>query len=192
MAETDSRTKLLNVAERLFQERGYGAVSMADVAAAVGIRKASLYHHVPGGKEELFAEVSVRAFRRHHEGLTAALTASDGGLEPQLRAASRWFIARAPLRLLATLQNDLPALSPENAQGFGAQLAEGVWKPLREVFTAAAARGEIRGDKPDAYVGAFLTLMDGVTYTGSRLNLNESMEETADDLIRMMVRGLAP
>ena len=45
---------------------------------------------------------------------------------------------------------------------------------------------------PDAYVGAFLTLMDGVTYTGSQLNLDESMEETADDLIRMMVRGLAP
>ena len=47
---------------------------------------------------------------------------------------------------------------------------------------AAAARGEVRGDKPDSYVGAFLTLMDGVTYTGSQLSLDESMEETADDL----------
>ena len=192
MMETETRTRLLDAAERLFQERGYGAVSMADVAGAVGIRKASLYHHVPGGKEELFVEVSVRAFARHHEGLTAALRESEGGLEAQLRAASRWFIAHAPLRLLATLQNDMPALSPENAQGFGARMAAGVWEPLRAEFVAAADRGEVRSDKPDAYVGAFLTLMDGVTYTGSQLNLDESMEETADDLIWMMVRGLAP
>ena len=192
MTDTETRTRLLDAAERLFQERGYGAVSMADVAGAVGIRKASLYHHVPGGTEELFVEVSVRAFARHHEGLTAALRGSEGGLEAQLRAASRWFIAHAPLRLLATLQNDMPALSPENAQGFGARMVAGVWEPLRAVFIAAADRGEVRGDKPDAYVGAFLTLMDGVTYTGSQLNLDESMEETADDLIRMMVRGLAP
>ncbi len=191
MVETETRTRLLDAAERLFQEHGYGAVSMADVAAAVGIRKASLYHHVPGGKEELFIEVSVRGFARHHEGLTAAL-AREEGLEPQLRAASRWFIAHAPLRLLATLQNDVPALSPENVQGFGSRMVEGVWEPLREVFVAAAARGDVRSDKPDTYVGAFLSLMDGVTYTGSQLNLDESMEETADDLIAMMVRGLTP
>ena len=191
MTETETRLRLLDAAERLFQKHGYGAVSMADVAGAVGIRKASLYHHVPGGKEELFIEVSVRAFARHHEGLTAALKRADGGLEAQLRAASRWFIAHAPLRLLATLQNDMPALSPENARGFGARMVEGMWEPLREVFMAAAARGEIRSDKPDSYIGAFLSLIDGVTYTGSQLNLAVSLEESGDELIRMMVRGLA-
>lgn len=192
MTETGTWTKLLDAAERLFQERSYGAVSMADVAEAVGIRKASLYHHVPGGKEELFTEVSVRAFARHHEGLSLALNGAEGGLEPQLRAASRWFTAHAPLRLLATLQNDLPELSPENAQGVGERMIAGVWRPLWNIFAEAVERGELRPVSPDLCVGAFLSLMDGVTYTGSQLSLTESMEENADELIRMMVRGLAP
>ena len=192
MTETETRTKLLDTAERLFQRRGYGAVSMADVAASVGIRKASLYHHVPGGKEELFIEVSVRAFARHHEGLSAALGRAEEGLEPRLRAASRWFIAHAPLRLLATLQNDLPELSPENAQGVGERLIAGVWEPLRRVFAEAVTRGAPRPVSSALCVGAFVSLMDGVTYTGSQLTLTETMEENADELIRMMTRGFAP
>ena len=76
----ESRMRLLDAAERLFHERGYSAVSMADIATATGIRKASLYHHVPGGKEELFVEVSVRTFERHKEGMSKALAQA----EPQL------------------------------------------------------------------------------------------------------------
>ena len=37
--------KILDVSERLVQLRGYNAFSYADVAKAVGIRKASLHHH---------------------------------------------------------------------------------------------------------------------------------------------------
>ena len=37
--------RILDVAERLVQSRGFNAFSYADVAGAVGIRKASLHHH---------------------------------------------------------------------------------------------------------------------------------------------------
>ena len=37
--------RILDVAERLVQLRGYNAFSYADVAKAVGIRKASLHYH---------------------------------------------------------------------------------------------------------------------------------------------------
>src|SRR5262245_51938554 len=36
---------MLDVAERLVQTRGFNAFSYADVAKALGIRKASLHHH---------------------------------------------------------------------------------------------------------------------------------------------------
>jgi AcrR family transcriptional regulator len=44
--------QILEVAARVFCERGYEATSMGDVAAAVGMTKAGLYHHI-AGKEEL-------------------------------------------------------------------------------------------------------------------------------------------
>ncbi len=41
----------------LFRRGGFEGVSMADVAKATGIGKSSLYHHFPGGKEEMAAAV---------------------------------------------------------------------------------------------------------------------------------------
>lgn len=49
------RVDIIEASTRLFSERGYHATSMADIAEAVGIRKASLYHHVRKKEDLLFA-----------------------------------------------------------------------------------------------------------------------------------------
>jgi AcrR family transcriptional regulator len=188
----ESRTRLLDAAERLFHERGYSAVSMADIAEATGIRKASLYHHVPGGKEELFVEVSVRTFERHKEGISKALVQAEAEFKAQLQAASRWMIDHAPLGLLAMLQNDMPELTEENAMGLEGQLMTSLWQPLTQVFEAAKERGEIRMVDADTFVGAFISMMDGLTYIGTTKVATRPMEEVADELIDMMLNGLKP
>lgn len=38
---------------QLFRESGYDGVSLAQIAVATGLGKASLYHHFPGGKVEM-------------------------------------------------------------------------------------------------------------------------------------------
>lgn len=43
----DTKEKILWEALELFSVRGYGAVSVRDIAAAVGIRESSLYNHFP-------------------------------------------------------------------------------------------------------------------------------------------------
>ena len=188
----ESRMRLLDAAERLFHERGYSAVSMADIAEATGIRKASLYHHVPGGKEELFVEVSVRTFERHKEGISKALAQAEAEFKAQLQAASRWMIDHAPLGLLAMLQNDMPELTEEHAMGLEGQLMTSLWQPLTQVFEAAKERGEIRMVDTDTFVGAFISMMDGLTYIGTTKVATRPMEEVADELIDMMLNGLKP
>ncbi len=51
---------LTNVALRVFAERGFDGATMDDVAAAAGITKAAIYHHV-AGKEALLARGLERA-----------------------------------------------------------------------------------------------------------------------------------
>ena len=41
---------------QLFRRHGYDGVSLAKIAAATGLGKASLYHHFPGGKAEMVQE----------------------------------------------------------------------------------------------------------------------------------------
>ena len=59
---------LVDVAVRVFLDRGYDRASMGDVARAAGLGKSSLYHHI-AGKEELLE----RALRRALDGLFASL-----------------------------------------------------------------------------------------------------------------------
>lgn len=49
------RADIVEAATRVFSRRGYHAASMAEVAEEVGIRKASLYHHVRKKEDLLFA-----------------------------------------------------------------------------------------------------------------------------------------
>lgn len=60
MTETvESKQKLreiCRIAARVFYEKGYDGASMQDIAAAVGLTKAGLYHHV-GSKDRLLFEI---------------------------------------------------------------------------------------------------------------------------------------
>jgi len=51
---TDSRQEILRAAARLFQQQGYDATSMNDVAAALNLSKGGLYHHFQSKDEILF------------------------------------------------------------------------------------------------------------------------------------------
>jgi AcrR family transcriptional regulator len=53
-ATVDSRQEILRTAARLFQQQGYDATSMNDVAAALKLSKGGLYHHFQSKDEILF------------------------------------------------------------------------------------------------------------------------------------------
>ena len=52
----DPRQEILRTAARLFQQRGYDATSMNDVAAALKLSKGGLYHHFQS-KDEILYEI---------------------------------------------------------------------------------------------------------------------------------------
>jgi len=66
--QVDTRQRILDVAERLVQSRGFKGFSYADVAAELGITKASLHYHFPG-KAELGEALIVRYGARFMDAL---------------------------------------------------------------------------------------------------------------------------
>lgn len=63
MSGRDTRGRIVAAAFELFAERGYHAVSVRDIAAAVGIKDASLYNHFPG-KQAIFDAVLAEQVER--------------------------------------------------------------------------------------------------------------------------------
>lgn len=56
MAGEDVRTRILQGAQKLFQEKGLGKISMEDVAGSIGKGKSTLYYYFKS-KEEIFSAV---------------------------------------------------------------------------------------------------------------------------------------
>lgn len=83
---SDTSTAVLGAAARLFDARGFGAVSIADLTAASGVSNGSIYHHF-GSKEGVLAEVVASALEGYQRGLLAALAQHDGDAEGGVRAA---------------------------------------------------------------------------------------------------------
>jgi AcrR family transcriptional regulator len=72
------------VAARLFCDKGFDATSMSDIAEAVGITKAGIYHFIPGGKKDLlFAVMNYGMDRLEYEVITPARAVADA--EQRLR-----------------------------------------------------------------------------------------------------------
>ena len=69
--ETDTAEQILDVAERLVQERGFNGFSYADVARELGVTKAALHYHFPG-KAEL-GEALIARYAARFAGALAAL-----------------------------------------------------------------------------------------------------------------------
>ena len=55
----ETKTKILDTAERLFGERGYSATSLRDIVAGAGVNLAAVHYHF-GSKEELLDQVVLR------------------------------------------------------------------------------------------------------------------------------------
>lgn len=64
----DTRTQILEIAERLIRSGGYNHCSFRDIAAEIGIKSASVHHHFPA-KQDLAAAVA----RRYAENFLARL-----------------------------------------------------------------------------------------------------------------------
>ncbi len=71
-AGADTAQRILDIAERLVQTRGFNGFSYADIAGALAVTKASLHYHFPTK-----AELGTRLIARYEQGFLEALGEID-------------------------------------------------------------------------------------------------------------------
>ncbi len=105
---------------RLLAEKGFDAMTVDEVAAAVGIAKASLYKHFPS-KEDLAAAAMVRVMRRAQQflaGIDATLP-----VQQKLEAVVRWM-------LQVQLAGQMPSLPSQNSSLRSALMSNGDYREV--------------------------------------------------------------
>lgn len=98
---------IVTAVNRLLAEKGFDLMTVDEVAAEVGIAKASLYKHFPS-KEALAAAAMVRVLQRGLEEVRALSARADLSPLERLKAAARWTVA-------TVLAGQMPSLPSQNS-----------------------------------------------------------------------------
>lgn len=189
--QTEARARVLDAAERLFAQRGYGAVTLRDIGAAAGIHHSSVYHHAPGGKEQLFIEVTECNLRRHHDGLEEAIGRAAPDIRARLRAVADWLLSQPPMDLVRLAYTDLPAIDPAHAARLSELAYRSLMAPIEAALHRARREGAIEHHDLLLMAGAILGMIESL-YAVPESAVARSRQALAHELIDTVLTGLQP
>ena len=191
--------RIESAARRLFANRGFAGTSMADIATAAGVSKATVFHHYRN-KRQLYEVLVGDAFAGFREQLIPLLDA-EGDVQGSLRD-----FAAAHLERLTRMQGTMRLIAREMLSwtaGSGEELVSGEisrnFSLLVDAIRRGQARGTVRADA-DPGLAVFLLLCSSwfVFQTGALVRRNpdlavaSSVDTYADELARLLYHGLAP
>ena len=181
------RAQVLEVAVALFNEQGYDATSVADLAARLGLTKSALYHHFDS-KEQLLALALDEAL----SGLEGVLAepAGPGGspaerLDAVLRGAVLVLVDRLPyvtLLLRVRGNSDVERAALERRRQFDHRVAG--------LVADAQAAGQVRDDIDGAVATRLLFGMVNSIVEWYRPGGATSRDRLAQDVARVALDGM--
>jgi TetR/AcrR family transcriptional regulator, transcriptional repressor for nem operon len=188
----DTRAQILDVAERLVQTRGYNGFSYADVAAEVGVTKATLHYHF-AGKAELGAALIERYAGRFFEAL-ARIDREGGDARRRLRAFAAIYadvLRERRMCLCGMLAADYETLPDQLREGVVRFFDETqAW--LTEVVDEGAERGDLRlPGSADEAAQAILGGLEGAMLVARPYGDVKRFDATATHLLESLTGGAA-
>lgn len=179
-----SADRILDVAERLVQVRGYNAFSYADVAEALGIQKASLHHHY-STKADLGLALVERYRRTFLDALCRIETEKTNALErlEQYVDLYRTVLRRGRMCMCGMLAADVATLPKAMRAGITGFFEENeAW--LLRVLEAGRDRGEIRLEGPSGSMATLLvSSLEGAMFVVRANGKLDQFDEVVERLL---------
>jgi len=183
-----TRDELIETAAQVFRQKGYHVASMEDIAAAVHLRNACLYHHF-SSKQEILLEILDRALQLLLEKISA-ITEQNISADKKLRLMIRQYlqILAENVDLAAVLLFEHRALERrQHARHIPSRdKFESLWK---DVIAEGVSKKIFKCDDPSMAVRALLGQMNW-TITWYSPDGDKSIEEIADEYSNLLLNGL--
>jgi AcrR family transcriptional regulator len=200
MSPESTRQRILDGFADQLLDFGYGGISLQTITEAIGIKRPSMYHHFPDGKEQIYTEVALRMIEADARRVEAALSGNEG-LEDRLLALAMLHTDDA--RKIALDQRIFDAtryVSDETRTAVSTRYVEGLLSPVRDMMADAIERGELRAEDPSLLMETFFgmtTAVQGIPEdAGMPPDKRGGQRPPATDLARRVValflQGAAP
>jgi TetR/AcrR family transcriptional regulator, cholesterol catabolism regulator len=184
------KDQILDVAERLFSERGYHATTIREIARELQIEGGSLYSHI-SGKQELLYQIVLRGSTQFLH--AAQITIAEGG-------PARDQLLRFMRRHLAIVAESAPRaivhfhewrhLDAEHQVEIRARRDE-YESILRQIIYAGVASGEF-APADERLIGLQILSLLNWTYQWYKLGGTWNADDLAAQFFELLMRGLEP
>jgi AcrR family transcriptional regulator len=172
-----TRDAIVDGAAAVFERRGYGLASIADIAVESGMTKGALYFHFPS-KDELARAVIAEQHRRTMAEAAAVVQAGHPPLETMVRlslALARQLLADTVVQAGIRLTTDVSSFEPPVSEPYVDWL-----NTAEDLFRRAVADGVLRPEVDPSMLAHFVV----PAYTGVQL-VSETLTARADLLQRV-------
>jgi AcrR family transcriptional regulator len=162
-----TKERILQQALALFTDKGYEGASMDDIAAAVGIKKASLYAHY-SGKEAIFSAIFTDILTEYEHFIATLAAPAAGEAAPAtlgrvFGAFIRYCFQNPKMYFWDRYFYYPPAFAREVMQRRTLETQqEFLWR-ITEAVRGGMARGELRAGDADGLALSFYYLMIGLS-----------------------------
>ncbi|MGD2058676.1 MAG: TetR/AcrR family transcriptional regulator [Anaerolineales bacterium] len=182
------RSEIIHAAAQIFRQKGYHGTSMQDIADAVALKKASLYHHV-SGKQDILVSILDQALDLLIEDLQGVLD-QDLPASEKIRQAMRVYVQRLTqdpdlaavlLTEHRSLEDDLRAAHIARRDRF-----EQLW---RSIIDQGVEEGSFRSMDRSLATFALLGVLNWMI-TWYRPNGRLKAEKIADQFADLVLDGL--
>lgn len=185
-AET-RKEEIIRVAAKLFKEKGYSAVTMRDLASAMGIKAASLYNHI-NSKQQILKEIIISLAEEFTLGLHEIQQTNKSNVE-KLKDIVKLHVKITSQNTygMASLNNDWMHL--EEKLDYYLQLRTNYEDKLREIISEGVKKDEFIDENIEVILFSILsTLRSLYLWIPKKEDLNS--EELSQQLSRVLINGI--
>ena len=181
------RDEIIKTAAKLFKEKGYSAVTMRDLATAMGMKAASLYNHIKS-KQEILKEIIISLAEAFTDGMSQVRESDITSIE-KLKAIVSLHINISSHNIygMASLNNDWMHL--EEQLPYYLELRSNYEEEFRSILKEGMSNNEIKKANLEVVLFSLLsTLRSLYLWIPKKEDLNS--EELSKDLSEVLINGI--
>lgn len=187
MKKLSRKQEIITVASKLFKEKGYSAVTMRDIAKAMGIKAASLYNHI-NSKQEILTYIIISLAEEFTQGMNSIKLSNKNSIEKLKQIVSLHInITINNTNGMASLNNDWMHLKDQ--KDYYLTLRVNYENSFRDIINKGIKKKEIINLNPDIMLFSILsTLRSLYLWIPKKEDLDPN--ELATSLSNVLLHGI--
>ena len=187
VTEVTRRDEIIQTATKLFKEKGYSAVTMRDLASAMGMKAASLYNHI-NSKQDLLKAIIIALAEEFTQGMTLIKNSENTAIEKlNLIVALHVDITTKNTYGMASLNNDWMHL--EDQLTYYLQLRKGYEQDFVAIIKTGISSNEIVNTNPEVIMFSILSTLRSL-YLWMPKKEELDSKDIAQNLSRVLIYGI--